>query len=175
MQNSGPWDLWLTVVENSRLFAQRMVRPLSRLGWIHKIPPDTVRTARAFPSQGCLSTQTHMARVATYLHTVCLTKKGWVRAEGKSRGIETKGLARGGASPSCWRGVPFRVRPARTAHCTVCSFLVRVLCIFGRLSGWQGCGGKGVSIQQRRPPLYLLTNVMVVVAVHTPYRGGGGG
>ena len=23
MQNSGPWDLWLPVVENSRLYAQR--------------------------------------------------------------------------------------------------------------------------------------------------------
>ena len=33
---------------------------------------------------------------------------------------------------------------------------------------------KGVSIQQRRPPLYLLTNAMVVVAAHTPCRGGGG-
>ena len=32
----------------------------------------------------------------------------------------------------------------------------------------------GVSIQQRRPPLYLLTNAMVVVAAHTPCRGGGG-
>ena len=28
MQNSGPWDPWLPVVENSRLFAQRTVRPL---------------------------------------------------------------------------------------------------------------------------------------------------
>ena len=27
VQNSGPWDSWLTVVENSRLFAQRTVRP----------------------------------------------------------------------------------------------------------------------------------------------------
>ena len=34
---------------------------------------------------------------------------------------------------------------------------------------------QGVSIQQRSPPLYLLTNVMVVVAAHTPCRGGGGG
>ena len=27
VQNSGPWDPWLPVVENSRLFAQRTVRP----------------------------------------------------------------------------------------------------------------------------------------------------
>ena len=33
----------------------------------------------------------------------------------------------------------------------------------------------GVCIQQRRRPLYLLTNVMVVVAAHTPCPGGGGG
>ena len=33
---------------------------------------------------------------------------------------------------------------------------------------------EGVSIQQRRPPLYLLTNVTVVVAAHTPCRWGGG-
>ena len=37
MQNSGPWDLWLPVVENSQLFAQRAhsalctVRPLGPL------------------------------------------------------------------------------------------------------------------------------------------------
>ena len=31
----------------------------------------------------------------------------------------------------------------------------------------------GVCIQQRRAPLYLLTNVMVVVAAHTPPGGGG--
>ena len=29
MQNSGPWDPWLPVVKNSRLFAQRTVRPPS--------------------------------------------------------------------------------------------------------------------------------------------------
>ena len=29
-----------------------------------------------------------------------------------------------------------------------------------------------VSIQQLRPPFYLLTNAMVVVAAHTPYQGG---
>ena len=29
VQNSGPWDQWLPVVENSRLFAQRTVRPLT--------------------------------------------------------------------------------------------------------------------------------------------------
>ena len=28
VQNSGPWDPWLPVVENSQLFAQRAVRPL---------------------------------------------------------------------------------------------------------------------------------------------------
>ena len=28
VQNSGPWDPWLPVVKNSRLFAQRTVRPL---------------------------------------------------------------------------------------------------------------------------------------------------
>ena len=28
VQNAGPWDPWLQVVENSRLFAQRTVRPL---------------------------------------------------------------------------------------------------------------------------------------------------
>ena len=28
MQNSGPWDPWLPLVKNSRLFAQRTVRPL---------------------------------------------------------------------------------------------------------------------------------------------------
>ena len=28
VQNSGPWDPWLPGVENSRLFAQRTVRPL---------------------------------------------------------------------------------------------------------------------------------------------------
>ena len=37
MQNSGPSDPWLPVVENSRLFAQRTVRPLIvywvRLAW----------------------------------------------------------------------------------------------------------------------------------------------
>ena len=27
VQNSGPWDPWLPVVENSLLFAQRTVRP----------------------------------------------------------------------------------------------------------------------------------------------------
>ena len=32
----------------------------------------------------------------------------------------------------------------------------------------------GVRIQQRRPPLYLLTNVTLVVAAHTPFRGRGG-
>ena len=31
----------------------------------------------------------------------------------------------------------------------------------------------GVGIQQRRPPLYLLTNVMVVVAAQIPWGGGG--
>ena len=33
VQNSGPWDPWLPVVENSRLFAQRTqhtVRPLRK-------------------------------------------------------------------------------------------------------------------------------------------------
>ena len=29
MQNSGRWDPWLPVVKNSRLFAQRTVRPLT--------------------------------------------------------------------------------------------------------------------------------------------------
>ena len=28
MRNSGPWDPWLPVVENSQFFAQRMVRPV---------------------------------------------------------------------------------------------------------------------------------------------------
>ena len=28
VQNSGPWDPWLLVAENSRLFAQRTVRPV---------------------------------------------------------------------------------------------------------------------------------------------------
>ena len=32
MQNSGPWDPWLLVVENSRLFAQRTVPP-KPLAW----------------------------------------------------------------------------------------------------------------------------------------------
>ena len=27
MQSSGPWDLWVSVVENTRLVAQRTVRP----------------------------------------------------------------------------------------------------------------------------------------------------
>ena len=31
-----------------------------------------------------------------------------------------------------------------------------------------------VDIQQQRPPLYLLPNVMVFVAAHNPCRGGGG-
>ena len=30
-------------------------------------------------------------------------------------------------------------------------------------------------MEKRKPPLYLLTNPMVVVAAHTPCRGGGGG
>ena len=30
-------------------------------------------------------------------------------------------------------------------------------------------------MQQRRPPLYLPTNVMVAVPAHTPCQGGGGG
>ena len=30
VQNSGPWDPWLPVVKNSRLFAQRTVRPQDR-------------------------------------------------------------------------------------------------------------------------------------------------
>ena len=29
----------------------------------------------------------------------------------------------------------------RNRACTACSFLVRVLRIFGRFSGWQGCSG----------------------------------
>ena len=33
---------------------------------------------------------------------------------------------------------------------------------------------QGMSTQQRRPRLYLTTNVMVVVAAHTPSRTGGG-
>ena len=35
MQNSGPWDPWLPVVENRRLFAQRTVRPqmVGKLSW----------------------------------------------------------------------------------------------------------------------------------------------
>ena len=35
VQNSGPWDPWLPVVENSRLFAQRKVRALSTAGTIN--------------------------------------------------------------------------------------------------------------------------------------------
>ena len=31
MQNSGPWDPRLPVVKNSRLFAQRAVRPLNKV------------------------------------------------------------------------------------------------------------------------------------------------
>ena len=31
-QNSGPWDPWLPVMENSRLFARRTVRPLGGRG-----------------------------------------------------------------------------------------------------------------------------------------------
>ena len=40
VQNSGPWDPWLPVVENSRLFAQRTVRPQSINLLYHRVQPS---------------------------------------------------------------------------------------------------------------------------------------
>ena len=37
MQTSGPWDPWLPVVKNSRLFAQRTVRPLKAGGGYRRV------------------------------------------------------------------------------------------------------------------------------------------
>ena len=46
MQTSGPWNPWLPVVENSRLFAQRTVCPQDRLHCIGGLS-HIVRTTRA--------------------------------------------------------------------------------------------------------------------------------
>ena len=39
MQSSGPWDPWLPVVENSRLFAQHTVPPPPRFCFICGVQP----------------------------------------------------------------------------------------------------------------------------------------
>ena len=43
MQNSGPWDPWLLVLENSPLFAQRAQRTVRPLNLDHTAPVTKCR------------------------------------------------------------------------------------------------------------------------------------
>ena len=52
MQNSGPWDPWLLVVENSRCFAQRG----HSAGTVHGAPPSY---ASSFLELFCLCFSAH--------------------------------------------------------------------------------------------------------------------
>ena len=81
VQNSGPWDPWLPVVENSRLFAQRTVRPLIHARRCNSAVPVVRKTT----SDQCVGMLTQPNRDARARNT-------------------TAGLRNGPTRSGCWSG-----------------------------------------------------------------------